>query len=136
MIINIGEKIRQRAKELRIGPTEFAKMISSTKQNIYSIYSRKSLDTQLLTKISQALEFDFFRYYTTSDLNFINEKSPVEVAVKYKPGKFQSYGIDGKFQKELYSMLDVMNKRLDEVTKELHSLKKITYVLEEAAKKK
>ena len=135
-MINIGEKIKQRAKELRIGPTEFANMISSTKQNIYSIYNRKSLDTQLLTKISQALDFDFFRYYTITDLQFTNERPSVEGIVKYKTSKVQNNNTDGKFQKELYAMLDAMNRRLDEMSKELQSLKKITSVLEEAAKKK
>jgi hypothetical protein len=34
MNIHIGEKIKERAHALRIGPTEFARRINTTKQNI------------------------------------------------------------------------------------------------------
>ena len=61
--MHIGEKVRARAKELRIGPTELGKMIKTSKQNVYGIFERKSMDTELLQKLSKVLEFDFFVYY-------------------------------------------------------------------------
>ena len=63
MALHIGEKIKARAKELRIGPTELAGMINTSKQNVYGIYRRKTLDSDLLRKISLALKFDFFSTY-------------------------------------------------------------------------
>jgi len=63
MALHIGEKIKARAKELRIGPTELADMINTSKQNVYGIYKRKALDSELLKKISLALKFDFFSAY-------------------------------------------------------------------------
>ena len=63
MTIHIGEKIRDRARELRIGPTELGKLINTSKQNIYTIYKRRSLDAELLKKISGALKYDFFLFY-------------------------------------------------------------------------
>ena len=63
MALHIGEKIKARAKELRIGPTELASMINTSKQNVYGIYRRKTLDSELLKKISLALKLDFFSNY-------------------------------------------------------------------------
>ena len=63
MSVHIGEKIKQRATELRIGPTELGKLIFTSKQNVSGIYKRKSIDVGALHKISQALNYDFFQYY-------------------------------------------------------------------------
>jgi hypothetical protein len=65
-LMHIGEKVKARAKELRIGPTELGKKIRTSKQNVYGIYQRSSIDTGLLQKLSKALDFDFFVYYTTT----------------------------------------------------------------------
>ena len=60
MDFHIGELIRERAKSLRIGPTELGSKIETSKQNVYGIFKRRSIDTELLAKISKALEYDFF----------------------------------------------------------------------------
>jgi hypothetical protein len=61
--MRIGEKVEARAKELRIGPTELARKIKSTKQNVYNIFQRDSIDTDLLLRLSKALSYDFFEHY-------------------------------------------------------------------------
>lgn len=66
MAIHIGSKVQERARELRIGATELGKKINTTKQNIYGIFKRRSLDTDLLLKLSKALDQDFFLYYSKS----------------------------------------------------------------------
>ena len=63
MEIHIGENIRQRAKELRIGATELAEMINTSRSNIYWLYKRKHIDGELLMKLSRVLKFNFFRMY-------------------------------------------------------------------------
>jgi hypothetical protein len=68
MNIHIGEKIKERAHALRIGPTEFARRINTTKQNIGWIYKRASLDSLLLFEISKALELNFFSFYDLSSV--------------------------------------------------------------------
>lgn len=60
MEFHIGELIRLRAKSLRIGPTELGLKIETSKQNVYGIFKRRSIDTELLSKICKALDFDFF----------------------------------------------------------------------------
>jgi hypothetical protein len=63
MQLHIGEKIRDKAQEKRIGPSELGRMINTSKQNIYSIFRRKTIDTELLLKLSKALDHDFFQLY-------------------------------------------------------------------------
>ncbi|MCX6310229.1 MAG: hypothetical protein NT084_01155 [Bacteroidetes bacterium] len=40
-----------------------ARKIKTSKQNIYGIYTRSSIDTALLQKLGKALDFDFFSLY-------------------------------------------------------------------------
>ena len=47
-----------------MGPTELARRINTSKQNVYGIFNRTSIDTALLTKLSRVLDFDFFAYYS------------------------------------------------------------------------
>ena len=40
--------------------TEFASRINKSRENAYSIFNRKTIDTSLLQLISAVLDFDFF----------------------------------------------------------------------------
>ena len=73
MSVHIGEKIKQRAKQLRIGPTEFGKLINTSKQNVHGIYKRRSIDSIMLKEISKALDFNFFQYYSAASLTVAND---------------------------------------------------------------
>ena len=75
MAVHIGNEIKKIAKAKRIGPTELAKEISTSKQNIYGIYNRKSIDTELLYKISLALEHNFFELYNTTPGVLMDEQT-------------------------------------------------------------
>ncbi len=63
MEFHIGKIIKMVAKEKRIGPTELGNKINTSKQNIYGIFRRQSVDTKLLVKLSMALDHDFFMEY-------------------------------------------------------------------------
>ncbi|MDD5572006.1 MAG: hypothetical protein PHD97_12725, partial [Bacteroidales bacterium] len=73
MYIHIGEQIKQRSRELRMGPTELSNLVNTTKQNIYGIYKRKSIDSDLLLRFSIILDFDFFQLYTQLRNNVKND---------------------------------------------------------------
>lgn len=62
--IHIGQQIKLVLENKGISVTEFAKRIIKSRENIYSIFNRKSIDTALLIKISEVLEFDFFSLYS------------------------------------------------------------------------
>ena len=64
MTINIGSKIKQVFDKKGMTVSEFGRRINKSRENVYSIFKRKTIDTGLLQKISEVLEFDFFQYYT------------------------------------------------------------------------
>ena len=123
MKIHIGEKIKERAKELRIGPTELAGVINTSKQNIYGIFKRESIDTALLHKISKALNFDFFTLY-------INPKLPpnTDHTVSGKKGKgYPSSDDDTEFT--------LLKNQLMDLKEKYELVKKVNVLLEEKKKK-
>lgn len=63
MAIHIGKLIKAQAKIKRLSQEMIGQKINTTKQNVGNIFRRKSIDTELLLKICEALEFNFFEYY-------------------------------------------------------------------------
>lgn len=41
-----------------------SKQLSCSRNNVYKIFDKYSIDTGVLVKISEVLEFDFFKYYS------------------------------------------------------------------------
>jgi transcriptional regulator with XRE-family HTH domain len=64
MVIHIGNKIKQVFTKKGMTVSEFGRRINKSRENVYSIFKRKTIDTGLLQKISDVLEYDFFQYYT------------------------------------------------------------------------
>jgi hypothetical protein len=63
MALHIGKEIERKFDESGIKPGEFAKRINTGPRNIYTIFKRKDINSGLLKKISDVLEFDFFSLY-------------------------------------------------------------------------
>lgn len=59
-MIHIGELIRERLCEIERTPTWLARKINCDRTNIYKIFQRASIDTELLARISRALDYNFF----------------------------------------------------------------------------
>jgi len=116
MSIHIGEKIRKRAKELRIGPTELGKLIHTSKQNVMGIYTRRSIDAELLYKLSKALDHDFFQYYQA-----LAPEQFSETGNEYKKATKNLLNVRiSNLQKELA----ILNKKLGEKDTEIVKLQK------------
>ncbi|MDE6140358.1 MAG: XRE family transcriptional regulator [Alistipes sp.] len=58
--IHIGEMIRRECLRQQRGATWLAARLYCNRVNIYKIYSKRSIDTDLLYRISIALDHDFF----------------------------------------------------------------------------
>jgi transcriptional regulator with XRE-family HTH domain len=71
--VNIGQKIKEVFETRGITVTEFARRINKSRENMYSIFSRKTIDTGLLLAISRVLDFDFFKLYSHSNY-FLQEE--------------------------------------------------------------
>lgn len=63
MTIHIGKIIERVLREQGRSVSWFAKQICCERTNVYSIFNRSSIDTDLLVRISNVLSYDFFNEY-------------------------------------------------------------------------
>ncbi|TNE27264.1 MAG: hypothetical protein EP346_12980 [Bacteroidetes bacterium] len=76
--LKIGELIKARTEEIGLKPSEFARMIHKTRQNVHNIFKRDTIDTQLLLEISKCLNYDFFTEYSL----ILRSESELEVSLE------------------------------------------------------
>lgn len=60
----IGEKIRAVLKEQRRSVIWLADQLNCNRINVYDIFERQTIDTELLLRLSVVLEYDFFAFYS------------------------------------------------------------------------
>ena len=60
-MIHIGDRIKQRLKQINRTPSWSAQEICCARTNVYKIFMRSSIDTALLMQISRALNYNFFK---------------------------------------------------------------------------
>jgi hypothetical protein len=143
MSVHIGEKIKKRAKELRVGPTELGRRINSSKQNVTGLFKRASVDSEMLRLVSKALEYDFFYYYKinlepsrTSEPGMKYEKperSPAALIKELQKMQAEHHQLQEEFQKLKAENL-AHKKEIAHLENENALLKKVNDLLE--AKKK
>lgn len=61
--IHIGQEIEARINQLKISEAEFARRINTSKQNVNRILKKESMDTAILQKYCEVLDFNFFSLY-------------------------------------------------------------------------
>lgn len=62
--MHIGKLIREQVEKQDKSVVWLAEQLACSRTNIYKIYERSSIDTGLLLRISQVLNYDFFSLYT------------------------------------------------------------------------
>ncbi len=62
--LHIGQKIKEVWKRSGLKGTEFAQRLHRQRQSIYHLFKQESIDTRLLRKISEVLNYDFFVDYS------------------------------------------------------------------------
>jgi plasmid maintenance system antidote protein VapI len=62
--IHIGHLIREQLKADQRSASWLAREIGCTRNHVYKIFNRPSLDADLILKISIAMSFNFFQYYS------------------------------------------------------------------------
>lgn len=68
-MVHIGQKVKEIFESKGISVVEFAKRINTSRENIYGIFKRKTIDVELLFKISEVLEHNFFEYYLSPNFS-------------------------------------------------------------------
>ena len=76
--MHIGKKIEEAFEKRGCTKTWLAEQINCDHSNINHIFKRKSIDTDLLMKISIVFGIDFFRYYS-KEINLNGEKNATKV---------------------------------------------------------
>ena len=62
-MVHIGKLIEEELHRQERTVTWFAQKLYCERTNVYNIFKRKSIDTELLLRISQILDHDFFEDY-------------------------------------------------------------------------
>lgn len=62
--IHIGNLIKEELARQERTISWFARKLYCDRSNVYDIFRRKSIDTELLLRISIVLNCNFFQYYT------------------------------------------------------------------------
>jgi len=62
--LHIGKQVEEVLNKKGFTVAEFARRINKSRENVYSIFKRKTMDTGLLQTISSVLEYDFFLLYS------------------------------------------------------------------------
>lgn len=111
----IGPIIKEVFEKSGLKMNDLAKKIGTVRQNIYKIFDRKSIDTDLLMKLSEVLQHDFFQYY--------------------KPG-FQKTMKNSRNDKIISLEFELMEarKQLSQAKQEIEYLKKIIDLMEDRVK--
>ena len=62
--MHIGKLIKQQVEEQGKTVVWFAQQLSYSRTNVYKIYEKSSIDTDVLMRISLVLHYDFFKLYS------------------------------------------------------------------------
>jgi len=93
--IHIGSIIKKVLAEKAMTISEFADKINCTRQNVYAIFQRKSVDIELLINISKVLDYEFIKEYypdiTTS------ENPTILVAIEVKKNEIEKLALSEEF---------------------------------------
>lgn len=68
-MIHIGKLIEEELRHQERTVSWFARKLFCDRTNVYDIFRRKSIDTELLMRISKILDYDFFHHYTDNIRN-------------------------------------------------------------------
>lgn len=119
-MIHIGKEIRDTVKRKKISISQLAEMINKSRPLVYDIFERESIDTGLLQKLSEVLEFNFFSYYQTGH----SAEEPREEYRTFNNG-----------MEEMKKKLSEKEHELDIAKSEIQYLRRINTLLEEKLKR-
>jgi plasmid maintenance system antidote protein VapI len=62
--IHIGRLIQEKAETESYSAHRLAERLHCDRSNVYKIYRKQTIDTELLLQISKVFNYDFFRHYS------------------------------------------------------------------------
>jgi transcriptional regulator with XRE-family HTH domain len=104
----IGKIIQEKLKASTITVVEFASLINVERSNVYHIFKRSSIDTEMLKKIGHILNYDFFQHFLEPEtiqklqINGALKKSKVLIELELNDDEIMKIG----FQEKLVQILN------------------------------
>jgi len=92
--------------------SELGRRVQTTRQNVYRIFERESIDTALLKRLGKALSYDFFQHYTDTPENLL------------------AAAAGNKDNAILYKEVETMRRELAEIKEKYEMVKRINELLE------
>lgn len=114
MEIHIGKEIKKRLDQLNMKSADLAKLINTSRQNMRTIYSRKSMDTEQLLIISKALDYNFFALFSDKLSNQASNHLVSDVENPYTMSKNKVEEFENALQEILKRLekLETTNKKI------------------------
>ena len=75
---HIGQLIQAQLKADQRSVGWLSRQIPCSRNHVYKIFKRSSLDGELLLRISTVMQFNFFQYYTAEFLQSMKERTGEE----------------------------------------------------------
>ena len=72
--IHIGQLIREQLKADQRSASWLAREIGCSRNHLYQVFRKSSLDGELLLCISLAMNFNFFQYYTAEFIEGMKQR--------------------------------------------------------------
>jgi transcriptional regulator with XRE-family HTH domain len=116
-VVEIGQKIKEVFDNRNIKLTDFADELGTVRQNVYRIFKKRHLDTGLLLKISRVLDYNFFQYYVSPEMNH-------QPAVVKAPSENAEYQKQLELSKKEIDYLRKIIKLMEEKSELVHQLGK------------
>lgn len=89
--IHIGSLIEEQVRIHKMSISSFAKKLNCDRTNVYDIFKRATIDTELLYRISKVLNYNFFDLYSKK-LGKDVERSATEVLRFLQQLKLDTFG--------------------------------------------
>jgi transcriptional regulator with XRE-family HTH domain len=123
MAIHIGKRIKEELYKQDMSVSTFARKINRSRNVVYDIFERESIDTALLNKIGLILHMDFFSLYSEQK--------------EYKKEGIQLLNVKDDKAKygNMLEYLKILEKQNELLISEVAYLKKILSLMENKKKK-
>lgn len=118
MSVHAGKLVKEVFLASGMSVSELGRRVTTTRQNVYRIFERESIDTALLQRLGKALNHDFFQHYTETPENLLASAG----------------GFKDKEHEVLYKEVESLQRELSDITEKYEMVKRINELLEKEAK--
>jgi len=119
MSVNIGMIIWKEMKRKNLTATALAESLGISKSRLQTIFKEPSIDTDILLKVCEVLNFNFFQLYENTDLSkkiashsLLNAKAEIEMLKAVIKEKNSIIELKDQLLKRQASMISSLEKGL------------------------